>query len=134
MRKADLRSEQNDTSGRGARAQNIRQLESKQNHSSSILFYNIIIHFNRRSVSISPLTCLFYRREVSFIIHQKILLVYITLFQLSALFSVVYLVCKSKQVMCAIKLQFFPQVEPLKIGKDGLSSVLLETLHISEVT
>ena len=63
---------QNDTSGRGARAQNTRQLESKQNrtyckfshrlntptsYSSSILFYNIIIHFNRRSVSISPLTC-----------------------------------------------------------------------------
>ena len=67
-------------------------------------------------------------------IHQKFLLVYITLFQLSTLFSVVYLVCKSKQVMCVIKLQFFPQVEPLKIGKDGLSSVLLETLHISGVT
>ena len=40
-------------------------------HSSYILFYNIIIHFNRRSVSISPLTCLFYRREVSFTIHNS---------------------------------------------------------------
>ena len=59
MRKADLKSEQNDTSGRGARAQSIyssarqfQRLESKQNRT-----YNIIIHFNRRSVSISPLTC-----------------------------------------------------------------------------
>ena len=101
MRKADLKSEQNDTSGRGARAQNIyssarqfQRLESKQNRT-----YNIIIHFNRRSVSISPLTCLFYRRKVSFTIHHKFLLVYITLFQLSTLYSVVYLVsCKSKHV------------------------------------
>jgi len=67
-------------------------------HSSSILFYNIIIHFNRHSVSISPLTCLFYRREVSFTIHHTFVLVYITLFQLSTLYSVVYLVCKSKHV------------------------------------
>ena len=96
--KTDLKSEQNDTSGRGARARNIyssarqfQRLESKQNRT-----YNIIIHFNRRSVSISPLTCLFYRREVSFTIHHKFLLVYITLFQLSALYSVVYPVCKSK--------------------------------------
>ena len=36
--------------------------------------------------------------------------------------------------MCAIKLQFFPQVEPSKIGKDGLSSVLHKTLHISGAT
>ena len=57
-------------------------------HSSSII--------NRRSVSISPLTCLLYRREVSFTIHHKFLLVYISLFQLSALYSVVYPVCKSK--------------------------------------
>ena len=135
--KADLKSEQNDTSGRGARARNIyssarqfQRLESKQNRT-----YNIIIHFNRRSVSISPLTCLFYRREVSFTIHHKFLLVYITLFQLSTLlYSVVYLVCKSKQSMCAIKLQIFQQVEPSKISDDGLSSVLLETLHISGVT
>ena len=90
MRKADLKSEQNDTSGRGARARNIyssarqfQRLESKQNRT-----YNIIIHFNRRSVSISPLTCLFYRREVSFTIHHKFLLVYITLFQLSTLYSI----------------------------------------------
>ena len=98
--KADLKSEQNDTSGRGARARNIyssarqfQRLESKQNRT-----YNIIIHFNRRSVSISPLTCLFYRREVSFTIHHKFLSVYITLFQLSTLYSVVYLVRKSKHV------------------------------------
>ena len=105
MRKADLKSEQNDTSGRGARAQNIyssarkfQRLESKQNRTSWLLIYNIIIHFNRRSVSISPPTCLFYRRELSFTIHHKLLLVYITLFQLSTLYSVVYLVCKSKHV------------------------------------
>ena len=34
--------------------------------------------------------------------------------------------------MCAIKLQIFPQVEPSKIGNDGLSSVLLETSHGSD--
>ena len=80
--KADLKSEQNDTSGRGARARNIyssarqfQRLESKQNRT-----YNIIIHFNRRSVSISPLTCLFYRREVSFAIHHKFLFFFDCLF------------------------------------------------------
>ena len=69
-------------------------------HSSSTLFYNIIIHFNPCSVSISTLTCLFYRREVAFTIHHKFLLVNITLFQLSTLqlYSVVYLVCESKHV------------------------------------
>ena len=60
-------------------------------HSSSILFYNQ----SSQRVNFSA-TCLLYRREVSFTIHHKFLLVYITLFQLSALYSVVYPVCKSK--------------------------------------
>ena len=101
----------------------------RHDHSSSILFYNIIIHFDRCSVSISPLTCLFYRREVWFTIHHKFLLVYIMLFQLSTQLFIL----SGKVNTCAIKLQFFPQVEPSKIGKDGLSSILLETLHISGV-
>ena len=133
LRKADLKSGQNDTSGRGARAQNIyssarqfQRLESKQNQTC-----NIIIHFNRRSMSISPLTCLFYRREVSFTIHYKFLLVYITLCQHCC---IQLFILSAKVNMCAIKLQIFPQVEPSKIGNDGLSSVLLETLHISGVT
>ena len=62
-------------------------------HSSSILFYNQ----SSQRVNFSA-TCLLYRREVSFTIHHKFLLVYITRFQLSTLYSVVYLVCKSKHV------------------------------------
>ena len=50
MRKADLKSEQNDTSGRGVRAQNIyslarqfQRLESKQNRTSWSLLIHIIL-------------------------------------------------------------------------------------------
>ena len=85
------------------------------------LYYFII---NRRSVSISPLTYLFYQREVSFTIHHKFLLVYITLFQLSTLYSVVYLVCKSKHV--CDKVAIFSTSRALKNWQTGFQVFCLK--------
>lgn len=103
-------------------------------HSSSLLFYNITIHFNRHSMPIFPLTCLFYRREVSFTIYHTFVLVYITLFQLSTLYSVVYLVCKSKHVC-----NFFHKSSPQKLAKMGFQAFCLKlciflALHSPTIT